>query len=86
MALSHAGWQSGADYNFGVESLDGGKYPAAGVDYKNDGSFRAGDFITSTDYAQRGGYAGQLNNAPVATNYPITIVSNSVIETSSARC
>lgn len=78
---AHAsGSQNSADYNFSVESLDGGGLRAASVDYKNDGSFGAGDFIASTDYTQRGGYVGQLNNAPMATNYTFTIVSNSTIE------
>ena len=72
--------QNSADYNFSVESMDGGGLRAASVDYKNDGSFDTGNFITSTDYAQRGGYAGQLNNAPVATNYTFTVVSNNIIK------
>lgn len=80
-ALAHAsGSQSSADYDFSAESIDGGGLRAASADYKNDGSFDAGDFIASTDYTQRGGYVGQLNNAPMATNYTFTIVSNSTIE------
>jgi len=75
-----AGLQNSADYNFSVESMDGGGLRAASVDYQNDGSFNAGSFIASADYAQRGGYAGQLNNAPVATNYTFTVVSNSTIK------
>lgn len=75
-----AGSQNSADYDFSVESLDGGGLRAASVDYRNDGSFGAGDFIASTDYTQRGGYVGQLNNAPAATNYTFTIVSNNTIE------
>jgi hypothetical protein len=61
-----AGPQSSADYQFTVESIDGGGLRAASADYTGDGSFGAGSFITSADYAQRGGYIGQLNNLPVA--------------------
>jgi hypothetical protein len=75
-----SGPQTSADYQFTVESTDGGGLRVASVDYKNDGSFSAGSFITTADYAQRGGYVGQLNNAPVATNYTFTVVSNNTIE------
>ena len=80
-ARAHAaGPQSSADYHFSVESLDGGGLRTASADYAADGSFDTGNFITSADYAQRGGYIGQLPNAPVATNYTFTVVSNNTIE------
>jgi Bacterial Ig domain len=79
-AAACAGTQSSADYSFTAESIDGGGLRSAGADYASDGSFGAGDFVTSADYAQRGGYAGQLNNAPVATNYTFTVVSNGTIK------
>lgn len=75
-----SGPQNSADYNFSVESLDGGGLRVASADYDDDGSFGAGSFITSADYAQRGGYVGQLNNAPVATNYTFTVVSNNTFK------
>ena len=75
-----AGPQSSADYNFSVESIDGGGLRTSSADYKNDGSFGAGGLIASADYTQRGGYVGQLNNAPVATNYVFTVVSNNIIK------
>jgi hypothetical protein len=63
---AHAdGQQSSADYQFTVESIDSGGLLASSGDYTGDGSFRAGSFSTSADYAQRGGYIGQLNNLPV---------------------
>jgi hypothetical protein len=65
-AISHAGPQGSADYSSGVESVDGGGSPSASVDYSGAGSSGVGGFATSPDYAQRGGYAGQLPNAPVA--------------------
>ncbi len=61
-----AGSQTSADYNFTAESIDGGGLRTASADYTGDGSFGPGNFITSADYKQRGGYAGQLNNLPVA--------------------
>ena len=79
-ASSRAGPQSSADYSAGVESNDGGGSRAASADDSSAVSFGAGNFVSSADYAQRGGYAGQLNNAPVATNYPVTAVSNTVIK------
>jgi Bacterial Ig domain len=79
-ATLRAAPQSSADYSVSVESSDGGGSHAASADYSNDGSLGAGSFVSSTDYAQRGGYVGQLNNAPVATNYEITVVSNTVIK------
>lgn len=80
--MSARAWgpQNCADYNFSAESMDGGGRHAASADYAGDGSFDAGNFVTSADYAQRGGYVGQLPNAPVATNYPVTVVSNNIIE------
>ena len=61
-----AGPQASADYQATIESIDGGGLRAASADYTGDGSFGPGNFITSADYKQRGGYAGQLNNLPVA--------------------
>jgi hypothetical protein len=80
MAAYASGTQSSADYNFSVESIDAGGLRSASADYVNDGGLGAGNFVSSADYAQRGGYAGQLNNAPVATNYPVTVVSNTIIK------
>ncbi len=65
-ASSRAGPQSSADYNFTTESIDGGGLRMSSADYTSDGSFSAGNFIASADYQQRGGYAGQLPNPPVA--------------------
>jgi hypothetical protein len=80
-ASAHAaGSQTSAHYNFTAESIDGGGLRSASADYKSDGSFSPGGFVLSADYTQRGGYAGQLNNAPVATNYSLTIASNSTIK------
>lgn len=79
-AASRAGSQSSADYSITAESIDGGGLRSSSAHYVNDGGLNAGSFISSADYAQRGGYAGQLNNAPVVTNYPITVVSNTVIK------
>ncbi len=75
-----AGPQSSADYQATIESIDGGGLRASSADYTGDGSSGPGNFVTSADYKQRGGYIGQLNNAPVATNYTFTIVSNNTIE------
>jgi len=75
-----AGPQGSADYLVTAESTDGGGQRTASMDYKNDGSLGAGSFTASADYKQRGGYIGQLNNAPVATNYTFTVVSNSTIK------
>ena len=62
-SLAHAaGQQSSADYQFTVESIDSGGLLASSGDYTDDCSFGAGSFSTSADYAQRGGYIGQLNN------------------------
>jgi hypothetical protein len=80
VASARAGSQTSADYSSGIESNDGGGSRAASADYSSDVSLNAGSFVSSADYAQRGGYAGQLNNAPVATNYPLTVVSNTVIK------
>jgi hypothetical protein len=63
---SRAGSQGSADYSFGAESVDGGGSRATSADYSGDNSLGAGGFISSSDYVQRGGYVGQLNNAPVA--------------------
>jgi hypothetical protein len=62
---------------FTVESIDGGGLRTASADYASDGSFSAGDFTAGADYAQRGGYIGQLNNPPVATNYMVNVSTNS---------
>jgi hypothetical protein len=80
MAAYASGTQNSADYNFSVESIDAGGLRSASTNYVHDGGLNAGNFVSSADYAQRGGYVGQLNNAPVATNYPITVVSNIVIK------
>ena len=74
-----AGSQTSATYNLSAESMDSGGLRAGSADYRNDGSFDTGNFIASKDYTQRGGYVGQLNNAPVATNYAFTVVSNTTI-------
>ncbi len=80
-AAAHAaGPQNSADYFFTNESIDGGGLRVSSAHYTSDGSFGAGNFIASADYAQRGGYIGQLNNAPVATNPTFTIASNSTIK------
>ena len=75
-SLAHAaGQQSSADYQFTVESIDSGGLLASSGDYPGDGSFGAGSFSTSADYAQRGGYTGQLNNfrsALAGINYTST--------------
>lgn len=63
---SRAGSQGSADYSAGLESSDGGGSRASSADYSSDTSLGAGNFVSSADYAQRGGYAGQLPNAPVA--------------------
>ena len=61
-ARAHAaGPQSSADYHFSVESLDGGGLRTASADYAADGSFDTGNFITSADYAQRGGYIAMMH-------------------------
>jgi hypothetical protein len=70
------GSQTSAHYNFTVESVDLGGLRAYSADYKSDGSISAGGFVKSGDYAQRGGYVGQLNNAPASTNYMFTTTSN----------
>ncbi len=75
-----AGTQSSADYSFTAESIDVGGLRSSSAHYVNDGSLSAGSFVTSSDFAQRGGYIGQLNNAPVVTNYPVTVASNTVIK------
>jgi len=72
--------QSSADYFFNVESIDGGGLRAASAHYMANGSFSAGNFISSADYAQRGGYVGQLNNPPALTNFPVSVVTNSTIK------
>jgi hypothetical protein len=72
--------QYSADYLFSTESNDGGGSPAASADYSSDDSTGAGNFVSSADYAQRSGYIGQLPNAPVATNYSLTVNSNTVIK------
>jgi Big-like domain-containing protein len=82
MVSVHAGSQTSADYSSGAESNDGGGSHAASTDYSSDGAFGPGNFAASADYAQRGGYVGQLNNAPVVTNYPLSAVSNTVIKVS----
>ena len=79
-ATSRAGSQSSADYSITAESIDGGGLRATSAHYVNDGSLSAGSFISSADYAQRGGYAGQLNNAPVVTNYLLAVATNTVIK------
>jgi hypothetical protein len=79
-AVSRAGPQSSADYLFTTEFTDDGGQRTASVDYRNDSSLGAGSFTASADYNQRGGYIGQLNNAPVATNYTFTVISNSTIK------
>jgi hypothetical protein len=63
---ARAGSQGSADYSSGIESNDGGGSRAASADYSGASSFGAGNLVASADYAQRGGYAGQLPNAPVA--------------------
>jgi hypothetical protein len=63
---SPAGSLTSADYFISATSLDGGGTRTASADYSSVGSFGAGGFATSADFAQRGGYAGQLPNAPVA--------------------
>jgi hypothetical protein len=74
------GPQGSVDYFFTTESIDAGGLRASSSHYASDGSFGAGGFVASADYAQRGGYAGQLNNAPAATNYLLTVTSNTVIK------
>jgi hypothetical protein len=81
---SPAGTQNSADYSSGMGSGDAGGSRAASADYSGTFSFGAGGFASSTDYAQRGGYAGQLPNPPVATNYSLTVASNTVIKVSIA--
>ncbi len=61
-----AGPQASADYQATTESVDGGGLRAASADYTGDGSFSPGNFVTSADYKQRGGCAGQLANPPAA--------------------
>jgi len=60
------GSQAGANYNCTTESADGGGQRTTSADYISDSSFGAGSFVASANYAQRGGFAGQLNNPPVA--------------------
>lgn len=81
---SRAGSQSSADYYSGMVSNDGGGSRAASPHYSSASSIGAGNFASSADYAQRGGYAGQLPNPLVATNYSLTAVSNTVIKVSIA--
>lgn len=78
--VSRAGPQSSADYSSTVDSSDGGGSRAASADYSSTASVGAGNFASSTDYAQRGGYIGQLPNPPVATNYFLTLASNTVVK------
>lgn len=75
-----SGPQTSADYNFSVESTDGGGSRVGSADYVNNASFSAGSFVTSADYAQRGGYIGQLNNSPVATNYLADTYTNTTFK------
>jgi hypothetical protein len=74
--LQAADAQNSADYNFTTESIDGGGLRTASGHYLNDGSVGAGSYSTSPDYVQRGGYIGQLNNAPTATNYTFLVTTN----------
>ena len=80
-----AGPQASEDYQATIESIDGGGLRAASADYTGDGSFGPGNFVTSADDRQRGGYAGQLNNLPVAavTNISRTAGLNLLIAFSS---
>ena len=80
VTVSRAGPQSSADYSSTVDSSDGGGSRAASADYSSTASVGAGNFASSTDYAQRGGYIGQLPNPPVATNYFLTLASNTVVK------
>jgi hypothetical protein len=66
-----AGPQSSTDYQFTIESIDGGGLRAASAGCTGDHSFSAGSFVTSADYKQRGGYIGQLNNLPVAAAFNV---------------
>jgi hypothetical protein len=84
--------QSSADYHFTAESTDGGGLRVASTDYVSDGSVSPGNFVTSADYVQRGGYIGQLNNPPVvlpqtfqrATNATLNILLSSLTGTNGA--
>jgi hypothetical protein len=84
-SMRAAGPQASADYQATIESIDGGGLRASSADYIGDGSFDPGNFVTSADDRQRGGYAGQLNNLPVAavTNISRTAGLNLLIAFSS---
>lgn len=81
LALSaRAGQPASTDYQISMETADGGGSPGASSDYASDASLSPGNLIASADYTHRGGYIGELPNAPVATNYSITVNTNGVIE------
>jgi hypothetical protein len=80
MASHAAGTQSSVDYSFTAESVDGGGLRSASAHYVSDGSLSAGNFTPGADYAQRGGYIGQLPNPLRATNYSLAVASNTVIK------
>ena len=71
------GPQASANYRITAESIDGGGQRATSAHYTADGSLGAGGFVTSADYLHRGGFIGQLNNAPIGTNYILTVAENS---------
>jgi hypothetical protein len=68
--LAHAS-QSSPDYSVTAEVTDGGGLRTTSTDYTAAGSFGAGDFVASADYAQRGGFIGQLPNPPVAATISV---------------